>query len=150
MALADDIQRDLTAAMKARDATATATLRSVLAAIRNARVAAGQEGDLTDDQTVDLLTREAKKRTEAAEAYDGAGREEQATKERAELEVIRRYLPAQLSDEELAGIVDDAIAATGATGPGDMGTVMGAVMPKVRAQADGKRVSAVVRERLAG
>lgn len=150
MALADDIQTDLTAAMKARDATTTAALRSVLAAIRNARVAEGQAGDLTDEQTVDLLAREAKRRTEAAEAFEGAGRDEQAAKERAELEVIRRYLPAQLSGDELAEIVDEAIGTAGATGPGDFGAVMGAVMPRVRGRADGKQVAAAVRDRLGG
>ncbi|HVM00407.1 MAG TPA: GatB/YqeY domain-containing protein [Egibacteraceae bacterium] len=148
MALTDRIQTDLTAAMKARDTTATAALRGVLAAIRNARVAEGQAGDLSDEQTVELLNREAKKRTEAADAFAGAGRDEQAAKERAELEVIRRYLPARLDEAELRAIVDEAVATTGASGPGDLGRVMGALMPKVRGRADGNAVRALVSERL--
>lgn len=148
MALTDEIQADLTAAMKARDSATVAALRGVVAAIRNARVAKGQTGDLSDEQTLELLTREAKKRTEAAEAFAGAGREEQAAKERAELEVIRRYLPAQLDDDELRAIVDEVIADSGAAGPGDLGRVMGAVMPRVKGRADGKRLNALVRERL--
>lgn len=148
MALTEQIQADLTSAMKARDKEATAALRGIVAAIRNARVAQGQTGDLTDEQTVELLGREAKKRTEAAEAFANAGRQEQAEKEQAELAVIRRYLPAQLGDDELRAIVDDAITATGASAPGDMGQVMSAVMPQVKGRADGKRVSALVRDRL--
>lgn len=148
MALTEQIQADLTTAMKSRDKDATAALRGIVAAIRNARVAEGQTGELTDEQTVELLGREAKKRTEAAEAFANAGRQEQAEKERAELEVIRRYLPAQLGDDELRAIVDEAITATGASAPGDMGQVMSVVMPQVKGRADGKRVSALVRDRL--
>lgn len=148
MALPEQIQADLTAAMKAQDKAATAALRGVVAAIRNARVAEGQSGDLSDEQTIELLAREAKKRTEAAEAFADAGREEQAAKERAEQEVIRRYLPAALDDEQLTAIVDEAIADTGASSPADFGQVMGAVMPQVKGRADGKRVNALVRGRL--
>jgi uncharacterized protein len=148
MALAEQITADMTAAMKARDAETTKTLRMVVAAIKNARVEAGRTGDLTDDDVVELLTREAKKRTEAAEAYDAAGRAELAASERAELEVIRRYLPEQLGAEEIAAIVDEAVAETGASGPGDLGRVMSAVMPRVKGRADGKQVNAVVRQRL--
>jgi len=148
MALPDQIQADLTAAMKARDKAATAALRGVVAAIRNARVAEGQTGELSDEQTMELLTREAKKRTEAAEAFADAGRDEQAAAERAELEVIRRYLPAELDEGELQAIVDQTVEETGASGPEDFGRVMGAVMPRVKGRADGKRVNALVRERL--
>lgn len=148
MSLAERIQADLTAAMKARDADALATLRMVLAAIRNARVAAGHVGEVTDDETIDLLTREAKKRTEAAEAYDHAGRPELAEKERRELEIVRRYLPEELGPQELAAIIDQAVAATGASSPGDLGRVMSAVMPQVRGRADGRVVNAAVHERL--
>ncbi len=148
MALAEQIQADLTAAMKARDTETVKTLRLVVAAIRNARVAEGHSGDVTDEETLELLAREAKRRSEAAEAYDKAGRTELAEAERAELEVIRRYLPAQLSDEELGAIVAEVIAETGASGPGDLGKVMSAVMPRVKGRADGKRVNAAVRERL--
>lgn len=148
MALTEQIQSDLTAAMKARDTATTAALRGVVAAIRNARVAAGQSGDLTDEQTVELLGREAKKCAEAAQAFEGAGRAEQAAKEHAELEVIRRYLPEPLDEAELRAIVDEAVAATGASGVGDLGQVMSAVMPQVKGRADGKQVSALVRARL--
>ena len=136
--------------MKARDAETVATLRMVVAAVKNARVASGQSGDVTDEQTLEILTREAKKRTEAAEAYDAAGREELAAKERSELAIIRRYLPEQLDDDTLRGFVDEAIAETGASGPGDLGKVMSAVMPKVKGRADGKVINALVRERLTG
>jgi uncharacterized protein len=150
MALPDRIQADLTTAMKARDTEAVATLRLVVAAIRNLRVAEGHTGEVTDPETVEVLTREAKKRTEAAEAYDHAGRTDLAERERRELAIIRRYLPAELSRDELAAIVDEAIATTGATAPGDLGRVMSAVMPRVRGRADGRAVNALVRDRLAG
>lgn len=148
MALTDQIQSDLTAAMKARDRERTAALRGVVAAIKNARVAAGQSGDLSDEQTIELLNREAKKRVEAAEAYEAAGRDEQAATERRELEVIRAYLPAQLDEQELRTLVDEAIAETGAADPSDLGQVMSAVMPRVKGRADGKQVNALVREQL--
>ena len=150
MALTDQIQSDLTAAMKARDADTVGTLRMVMAAVKNQRVAAGQSGDVTDDQMLELLTREAKKRTEAAEAYDNAGRPELAEKERSELGIIRRYLPEQLDEETLRTYVDEAIAESGATSPSDLGKVMSAVMPKVKGRADGKVINALVRERLTG
>jgi uncharacterized protein YqeY len=150
MALTDQIQSDLTTAMKARDAETVGTLRMVMAAVKNQRVAAGQSGDITDEQTIELLTREAKKRTEAAEAYDAADRPELADKERRELEIIRTYLPEQLDEETIRGFVDEAIAETGASGPGDLGKVMSAVMPKVKGRADGKLINALVRERLTG
>ena len=150
MALTDQIQSDLTTAMKARDAETVGTLRMVMAAVKNQRVAAGQSGDITDEQTVELLTREAKKRTEAAEAYDAADRPELADKERRELEIIRTYLPEQLDEDTVRGYVDEAIAETGASGPGDLGRVMSAVMPKVKGRADGKLINALVRERLTG
>lgn len=150
MALADQLQADLTAAMKARDADATATLRMVIAAVKNARVEAGRGGEVSDSETVELLEREAKRRRESIEAYRAAGRDELADKEERELAIITRYLPAQLGADELAAIVDEAIAETGASDPGDLGQVMSVVMPKVRGRADGKQVNALVRERLAG
>lgn len=150
MALPEQIQSDLTAAMKARDTETLATLRLVVAAIRNLRVAEGHRGDVTDAEAVDLLTREAKRRTEAADAYAAAGRDDLADKERRELAIIRRYLPEQLGADELAVLVDRAVAETGATTPSDLGRVMSAVMPKVRGRADGKQVNALVRERLSG
>jgi len=148
MALSDDIQADLTTAMKARDAERVATLRMVVAAIRTARVAAGSAGEVSDAQTLELLAKEAKSRTEAAEVYAEAGRAELADKELRELEVIRGYLPAQMDDAELQAVVDAAIADSGAAGPADLGRVMSAVMPQVKGRADGKAVNAMVRQRL--
>jgi uncharacterized protein len=148
MALSDQIQSDLTTAMKARDTETTATLRMVVAAIKTARVAGGQSGALTDEQVTELLTREAKKRAEAAAAFEEAGRAELAEKERREREIIQRYLPEQLGEGELAAIVDEAVAETGASSPAELGKVMSAVMPKVRGRADGKQVNAMVRQRL--
>ncbi len=148
MALAEQISRDLTAAMKARDAETVATLRMVVAAIRNARVAAGSGGEVGDAQTLELLGREAKKRREAADAFRAAGRPELADKESRELAIVQRYLPVRLTDEELEAAVDEAVAETGASAPGDLGRVMSAVMPKVKGRADGKAVNAAVRARL--
>jgi uncharacterized protein len=148
MALSDQIQSDLTTAMKARDTERIATLRMIVAAIKNLRVAEGHTGEVTDNETRDLLTREAKKRSEAAEAYAKAGRDDLAEKERRELEIVRAYLPEQLSEDELAVIVDQAIAETGATSLGDLGRVMSSVMPRVKGRADGKQVNALVRRRL--
>ena len=148
MALPDDIQADLTAAMKARDNERVATLRMVVAAIRNAKVAPGGSGSVSDAETLELLAREAKKRSEAADAYARAGRPELADKELREREVIRSYLPAQLDEAELRAIVAAAIVETGATDAGDLGKVMSAVMPQVKGRADGKAVNALVRERL--
>ena len=148
MTLAEQIQSDLTTAMKARDTETVATLRLVIAAIKNARVAEGHTGEVTDAETIDLLTREAKRRSEAATAYDQAGRPELADKERRELAILRRYLPSQLGEDELRGLVDETVASVGASGPGDLGKVMSALMPKVKGRADGRLVNALVRERL--
>lgn len=150
MSLPDQITADLTAAMKARDADTVATLRMVVAAIRTARAAAGSGGRVSDEEALELLAREARKRTEAAEAYRAAGREDLAAKEERERAIVRRYLPEQIGEDDLAGIVDEAVAETGATGPGDLGRVMKAVMPRVKGRADGSRVNALVRARLQG
>jgi uncharacterized protein len=106
--------------------------------------------DLSDDEIVKVLTREARKRREAAEAFSAAGRPDQAAAERAEGEVLADYLPAQLSDDELATLVDAAIAETGASGMAGMGQVMKTVTPRVAGRADGARVAAEVRRRLTG
>lgn len=148
MSRAEQIETDLKTAMKARDADTVATLRMVLAAIKNLRAEAGHGQDVSDAEMLDLLGREAKRRSEAAEAFAAAGREELADKERRELAILRRYLPEQLSDEQLRALVDEAVAETGAASAADLGRVMSAVMPKVRGRADGKRVNALVRERL--
>lgn len=146
--LAEQIQTDLHQAMKARDTRAVAALRMVLARIKETRTSAGHGDDVDDTEVQTLIRREAKRREEAAATFAEAGRDDLAAVETAELDVLSRYLPAELSDERLAEIVDATIAETGATQPGDLGRVMGAVMPKLQGQASGNRVNALVRERL--
>lgn len=146
--LAEQIQDDLRDAMKARDTNVVSALRMLLAAIKNARVAKGHSGQVSDAEVTDLLTKEVRQRTEAAEAFESAGRTDLATKERAALDVLRRYLPEPLSDQELRELVDQAIVQTAARSPADLGRVMGALMPKVKGRAEGRRVNALVRERL--
>ncbi len=150
MSLADQIQTDLTTAMKARDELATTVLRSVLAGIKEARVAEGAGDELTDDDVQAVVAREAKKRDEAAAAFAGAGRDEQAARERAEGEVLARYLPQKLSEAEVEELVARVLEAGGFTTPKDMGPAMKAVQAEVAGRADGKAVSAVVKARLAG
>lgn len=147
--LKDQLRTDLTAAMKARDDTRTRTLRMALTAITNQEVS-GVAHDLTDEEITKILTREAKRRREAATAFADAGRDDQAKAERAEEEILASYLPAQLSDDELATLVAAAIAETGASGPAGMGQVMKVVTPQVAGRAEGSRVAAMVRSRLAG
>jgi uncharacterized protein YqeY len=150
MALKEQLQADLTAAMKARDELRAATLRMALTAITTEEVAGKQARVLSDDEVLTVLTREAKKRREAAEAFDGAGRAELATRERAEGEVLAEYLPAQLGDDELAELVRAAITETGADNPKAMGQVMRVVQPQVTGRAEGGRVAAEVRRQLGG
>lgn len=148
--LKDRLHAELNAAMKARDELTTATLRMALTAVTNEEVAGKVARELSDDDVLKVLGREAKKRREAAEAFDAAGRTELADRERAEGTVLDRYLPAQLSDAELAELVSAAVAESGASSPRDMGAVMKLVQPRVAGRADGKRVSDEVRRRLAG
>jgi uncharacterized protein YqeY len=148
--LKEKLRTDLSVAMKARDEVRTRTLRMVLTAVTNEEVSGKQARELSDDEVVKVLQREAKKRREAAEAFSGAGRTEQAEAERAEGVVLDEYLPKQLDDEELTRIVAEAIAETGAEGPRAMGQVMKAVTPKVAGRADGRRVSGEVKRQLAG
>lgn len=148
MSLATRIEHDLKQAMKARDTETVATLRMVLAGIRNLRAEAGHGEDVADEEVLDLLGREAKRRNEAATAYAEAGRGELAEKERRELEVLQRYMPRQLDEGELRELVEAAITETGAQGPSDLGKVMSVVMPNVKGRADGKQVNAIARERL--
>ncbi len=149
-ALKDRLRADLTAAMKARDDVRTRTLRMVLTSVTNEEVSGSAAHELSDDDVLRVLTREARRRREAAEAFDSAGRSDQAAGERAEEQVLAGYLPAQLSDDELAAIVADAISQTGASGMGAMGQVMKAVTPRVAGRAEGSRVAAEVRRALAG
>jgi uncharacterized protein YqeY len=142
------LRSDLTSAMKARDELRSATIRMALTAITNEEVAGAVARELSDDEVVKVLGREAKKRKEAAEAFAGAGRAEQAAREVAEGEVLAAYLPAQLSDEELHALVDAAVAESGAEGPRAMGAVMKVLTPRVAGRADGSRVAAAVKARL--
>jgi uncharacterized protein len=146
--LKDRLRADLTAAMRARDQVRMRTLRMALTSITNEEVAGASARDLTDDEIVRVLTREARKRKEAAEAFSAAGRVDRAAAERAEGDVLAGYLPAQLGDDELAALVDAAIAETGASGMASMGLVMRTVTPTIAGRADGARVAAEVRRRL--
>jgi uncharacterized protein YqeY len=143
------LESDLRDAMKARDELVTSTLRMAITAVRNAEVAGESARQLSDDEVLSVLTKEAKKRREAATAFADAGREAQAAKERAEEEVLAGYLPKQLSDEELAGIVRDALAAAGLSGASSMGPAMKAAQAAVAGRAEGGRVAALVRAQLA-
>ncbi|WP_138734638.1 GatB/YqeY domain-containing protein [Modestobacter excelsi] len=147
--LKDRLRTDLTTAMKGRDELSTATLRMVLSAVSAEEVAGKEARQLSDDDVMVVLRREAKKRREAAEAFADAGRAEQAERERAEEGVIAAYLPAQLADADLAAIVADVVTRTGASGMRDMGKVMGAVQGAVAGRAEGGRVAAEVRRQLA-
>ena len=146
--LKNRLRADLTVSMKARDELRTRTIRMALTSVTNEEVAGATARELSDDEVVAVLTKEAKKRRDAAEAFDAGGRAERAAAERAEGEVLAGYLPAQLSDEELGGIVAAAIAETGASGRSAMGQVMKVVRPQVAGRADGARVAAEVRRRL--
>jgi len=141
MTVLEQVQDDVKTAMKARDRERAAALRMVVDVLQ-------QDAKLGKGDEVAVLQRERKKRVEAAEAYEGAGRAEQAAAERFEAELIEAYLPQQLSDQELSELVDAAIAECGAAEPRQIGQVMSALMPKVGGRADGKRVSAAVREKL--
>ena len=146
--LKDRLRADLNDAMRARDRVRMRTLRMALTSITNEEVAGASARDLSDDEIIKVLTREARKRREAAEAFGAAGRTEQAAAERAEGDVLADYLPAQLGDDELAALVSTAIAETGATGMASMGQVMKILTPRVAGRADGARVAAEVRRRL--
>ena len=148
--LKEQLRSDLTAAMNARDEVRTRTLRMALTAVTHEEVAGKTVRDLTDADVLRLLTKEAKRRREAAEAFAAAGRAEQAAAERQEGAILAGYLPAQLSDDELAVLVAAAVKDTGATGMAAMGQVMRAVTAQVAGRADGARVAAEVRRALAG
>lgn len=148
MSLRDDIARDTKEAMKGRDRPRVEALRMLTAALKNAEIEKG--GALTEDQEMAVLRRQLKQREESAEAFRKAGREEQARAEDAEAALVRRYLPAPLSDEELVGIVEEAINETDAASMKDMGAVMGRAMARTGGRAEGRRLSTLVRERLQG
>jgi len=145
--LSSRLQEDLTAAIRAHDELRRDTLRMAIAAVYNAGKAARR--DLTDDEVIAVLTREVKTRNESIVAYEAGGRPDAAAKERAEIEIIRGYLPEQLDPAELERLVREAVDESGATSARDMGKVMAALMPRVRGRADGKQVSALVAQELA-
>jgi len=148
--LKDRLRRDLTAAMKSRDTQRTSTLRMALAAITNAEVSGKQSRELSDEEVEAVLGSEAKKRREAAEAFDGASRPELAQKERDESQVLAEYLPAPLGADEIVAIVTAAVESTGSAGQGmrAMGKVMGLVQPQAKGRADGGVVAAEVKRQL--
>lgn len=148
--LKEQLQSDLTDAMRARDQVRTGSLRMALSAVTTEEVAGKEHRDLTDDDVLKVLGREAKKRREASEAYTGADRPELAAQEDAELAVLETYLPKQLSDDELSSIVTDAVTASGATGMPQMGLAMKAANAAVAGRAEGGRVAAIVKRTLAG
>ena len=133
-------------AMKAREKERTQTLRMLISSLNNAKIELGEE--LDEDDVVDVLSTEAKKRREAAESYREGDRDELADKEEAELEVIEEYLPKQLTDEEAAELVDEVIAATGAESKAEMGKVMGSIMPRIKGRYQGSKIKNIVLERL--
>jgi uncharacterized protein YqeY len=147
MSLIAEIEAELKDAMRAREAVRVETLRLTLAALRSSEKELGRP--LKEDEELQVLQRERKRRVEAAEAFRAAEREEQAAKEEAELEIIEEFMPDPLDEDEVERIVDDAIAETGATSLRDLGRVMADVMPQVAGRADGSAVSQLVREKLA-
>jgi uncharacterized protein len=141
VSLLEQLQHDVKDAMKAREKERVHALRLIVSELQKAAKENGADG-------VEVLQRERKRRLEAAEAYRDGGRAELAEAEEREAEIISSYMPAQLSDEDLGAIVGDAVAESGASSPKEMGKVMALVMPQVKGRADGKRVSAAVKEKL--
>ena len=148
MGLKERLKSDLTEAIRARDEVRAGTIRMALTSITNEEVSGKEARVLTDAEIITVLSREAKKRREAAEAYDSAGSKERGDRERAEGLVIAEYLPSQLSESELHEMIKAAIVETGASGPSGMGQVMKVLSPKIAGRADGSKVSAAVKSAL--
>ena len=148
MTLSDRIASAMRDAMRARDDQRTQTLRMAMAAAHNLKIAKGR--DLTDDEVTDVLTKQVKQRRESITMFREAGREERAAAEEAEAAILTEFLPTQLSEAEIEELARAAIAATGASGPADMGRVMGAISAQTRGRADGRAVSDIVRRLLGG
>lgn len=146
MSLLDQLNSDLLTATKGGDQLVRDTLRMVKTAIKNTEINNGKP--LTDDEIVIVLSKEVKQRQESIASFVNGGRPELAEKEEQEIAILKKYLPEQLSEEEVAAIVDQAVTETGASAASDMGKVMSAIMPKVKGRADGGLVSRLVRERL--
>lgn len=140
------LQQEMREALKAGQKLRLGALRMLAASVKNREVELGHE--LSDEELVEVATREVKRRKEAAEAFDGGGRPELAEKERQEQAVLETYLPAQLSEDEVNALIEEAVVATGASGPGDLGKVMGYVMGKARGRVEGGTVNRLVRTRL--
>ena len=150
MGIKEILQSDLTEAIRSRDELKSGTIRMVLTAITNEEVAGKEARTLSDAEIITVLSREAKKRREAAEAFADGGRQDRADREKLEGEFIVTYLPAQLSETEIKELIADAIAQTGASGPAGMGQVMKIISPKIAGKADGGTVSALVKAALTG
>ena len=150
MSLKEKLQNDLTDAMRARDEIRSSTIRMILTSIKNEEVAGKEARELNDAELITVLSREAKKRREAAEAFDQAGAKDRADQERAEGVVIAEYLPKQLSEDEIKVLIAAAMAETGASSPAQMGLVMKWLQPKIAGKADGGLVSSLVKAALAG
>ncbi len=150
MALKEKLQNDLTAAMRARDEVRSATIRMILTAVKNEEVSGKEARELNDQEVITVLSREAKKRREAAEAFEQAGAADRAANEKAEGAIIAEYLPAQLSESEVKDLISAAIKETGAAGPQQMGLVMKSIQPKIAGRADGGLVSSLVKAALSG
>ena len=149
MGLKETLKNDLTEAIRSSDKVVSGTIRMVLTAITNEEVSGKEARVLTDDEIITVLSREAKKRREAAEEFAKAGRADKAADEKAEGEVIAKYLPAQLSEDDIKKLIAAAVTSTGAAGPADMGKVMGAIKPQIAGKADGSLVSSLVKAALA-
>jgi len=149
MGLKEKLQADLTDAIRSRNEVVSGTVRMLLAAITNEEVAGKAAKVLTDAEIITVLSREAKKRREAVEAYTQAKRDDLASKEKAEAAVIANYLPAQLTEDEIKKLIHDAIVETGATGPAGMGLVMKVLQPNIAGKVDGGVVSGLVKAALA-
>jgi uncharacterized protein YqeY len=147
--LIETIRRDLTAAMKERDQLRVRSLRAVIAAVQEAQVAGAEARVLSDEEVLGVISAQVKRRVEAAEAFDGAGRADQAAAERAEKEVLETYLPAALTGSELDELIEATLAGGGWASPGDMGPAMKAVNAAVAGRADGRTVASRVKARLA-
>jgi uncharacterized protein YqeY len=150
MSLKEKLQTDLTSAMRNRDEVRSSTIRMILTSIKNEEVSGKEMRELNESELVTVLSREAKKRREAAEAFDQAGAKDRAETERAEGAIIAEYLPKQLSESEVKELIDVAIRETGANSPAQMGLVMKNLQPKIAGKADGALVSSLVKAALAG
>lgn len=146
MSLLDQLNQDMKAAMKAKNKEDLTTIRMLKSAVQNEEISAG--GELSEETELKVLSREKKQRVDSLKEFSDAGREDLVAKLEKEIEIVDRYLPEQLSDDELRKVVKETIEETGATSMQDMGKVMGAIMPKVQGKANGNQVNAIVKEEL--